>query len=232
MNSTLSPLPAPRGMGCLGKGCITVVCLFLFLVVAFLGGGMWALNRVRHTYSSSEPLALPQTSPTEPPVRETPPPPLPDPVSRPVPTPEAPIPVADVQARWKAFEKAAKRGQKASIELTAAEINALIANSSKLRGKGYVSIENNVGHVKVSVPLNEITFMNGRYLNVEASVQASPDGDPNKARISSIILGNQSVPDDVLDRRLFGWTSIRGSIQKWLADENIAEFRIENGRVF
>ena len=73
--------------------------------------------------------------------------------------------------------------------------------------------------------------MNGRYLNGEATVEASSDGDPDKARITNITLGNQAVPDSVLDQRLLGWSSMRGLIREWLEDKNIAVFKIENGQV-
>jgi len=198
---------------------------------------MWALNHLRHTYSSTEPVTLPEaesptlgTAPTASPVT------TPDPTSgtplEATPTPAAPrVEAANVQARWKAFERAAKRGEKASINLSAAEINTLIAAESNLRGKVFVSMQGNVGRVQVSVPLKGVVFMGGRYLNGEASVQASPDGDPDKAQITDITLGNQSVPDSVLDQRLFGWSSMRGMIQQWLDEENIGVFKIENGQV-
>ncbi|MCA1595549.1 MAG: hypothetical protein LC772_03870, partial [Chloroflexi bacterium] len=145
----------------------------------------------------------------------------------------APMPIdsAPISARWEAFERAAKRGQNASITLSAADINALIASQSHLRGRAFVTIQNNIGHVRVSIPLKDVVLMKGRYLNGEATVQASPDGDPAKAQITNVILANQAVPEGVLDRRLFGWSSMRGMMQDWLNDENIAVFKIENDRV-
>ena len=238
MNTADTPAP-PRdsGLGCLGKGCLTIVCLVVLLVMAFVGGGIWALQRVRHNYSSSEPLPMPEVTTTQtvtttdqasPANGTTPLESNPTPA---IATPAAPINPADAQARWKAFERAAKRNQPASIELSAAEINSLIANEPKLSGKAYVTIENNVGHVKVSIPLKDVVLMGGRYLNGEATVRASPDGDPDKAQISNVILGNQAVPEDMLDRRIFGWSSMRDKIQDWLDGENIAVFKIENDRV-
>lgn len=114
--------------------------------------------------------------------------------------------------------------------MTADDINTLIADDPNARGKGFVRIENNVGRVSVSIPLDEVVFMSGRYLNGEATVRASPDGDPTKAEISEVTIGNQSVSDNFLDRRIFGWSSLRGYIGEWLAEEKIGTFRIENNR--
>jgi len=144
--------------------------------------------------------------------------------------PATPLASGSAPERWKAFEKAARRGEKARIELTASDINALLADGKNTRGKASVSVQNNVGHVTVSVPLDKVMFMNGRYVNGQATVQASPDGDPAKGQISNVTIGNQSVPDDFIDRRIFGWSTIRGYIMEWLDDENIASFRIENNR--
>jgi hypothetical protein len=134
------------------------------------------------------------------------------------------------QARWTAFQRAAREGEKVRIELTAADINTLIAGDPNTRGKAVVRIDDNVGRVTVSIPLDGIAFMGGRYVNGEATVRASPDGDPAKAQISNLIVGSESVPDDFLDRRIFGWSSVRGYINDWLQRENIASFRIENNR--
>ncbi|MFN2509554.1 MAG: hypothetical protein ABR589_12380, partial [Chthoniobacterales bacterium] len=117
------------------------------------------------------------------------------------------------------------------IELTAPEINTLFENDPELRGKAVVSIRDNAARVRVSIPMGKVFMMQGRYLNGEATVESSPDGDPAKARISNIILGSQAVPDAALDQRLFGWASIRSYINDWLQEKEIATFRIENDRV-
>lgn len=219
MNPTVVP-PPPTAKGCCGMGCLTLFALLAFLIFAFVGGAFWATKHVLRTYSAAGPATIPRSEP-----------------SAPAPSGEqgapaaTPINPAEVEVRWKAFERAARHSQKASIALSAAEINALISNDSDLRGKAFVTIQNNVGRVQVSIPLKDVLFMNGRYLNGEATVEASPDGDPDKARITNITFGNQAVPDSVLDQRLLGWSSMRGLIRDWLDDKNIAVFKIENGQV-
>lgn len=234
-------IEAPRrgsGIGCFGKGCGAFLGLLLFLTIAFVGGGYWALRHLQNTYSSTEPLTFANVASSDsslPEVDEGAPA---EPGAAPVIeeqgqtiVPAEPVSVREVQARWRAFEKAADRHQPAHIELSAAEINALIDNDPKLRGKAAVTINHNVARVRVSVPLDGVFMMNGRYLNGEATVEPSPDGDPTHARITNIILANQAVADSALDRRLFGWSSIRGYMTDWLDDKDIRYFTIQDNRV-
>jgi hypothetical protein len=83
----------------------------------------------------------------------------------------------------------------------------------------------------VSIPLDEFFMLGGRFLNGEATVEPSEDGDPAKAKITNVILANQSVPDNILERRVFGWLPIRTLINQWLEEHNIATFSIRDGRV-
>jgi len=217
-------------MGCLGKGCALVV----FFAVALVGGGFWAVRHFRSTYSEPQPLTLAQVT-SENLESYAAPEDIALP-SEPEPAPTAmlaspPVLTGNVQARWDAFEKAADRKRAAQIELTAGDINTLINNASNLRGKGAVEIQNNIGRVTVSVPLDKVVMMGGRYLNGSCTVEASPDGDPAKVRISNIKIANQAVADSWLDQEMFGWRSVRSLISGWLEDQEIESFRIENNRV-
>jgi len=220
--------PAPRAGGCCGMGCLTVMALLIFLGFAFVGGGLWAVHHLGRKYSSPEPSTLPEVITLDAPASVESPA-----LERASPTQPSAAPVQSrpVETRWKAFERAADRNEKAQIELTAGEINALLQNNRNTRGKVFVSIENNVGRVRFSVPLKDVPLMRDRYVNGEASVEASPDGDPAKARITNITLANNSVPDAIVDQHMFGWPSLRGLIADWLSDQEIASFRIENNRV-
>lgn len=223
-------LPPPSsGAGCLGKGCLTFVVLLLILSAALIGGSFWGLHYLRQKYSATEGVKLPTLDRTS----TIAPTPVTEPTASPGETSNASATeyAEEVQARWDAFEDAADRGERARIELTADDINALIQNDREVRGKVFVAIENNIGRVRVSIPLENVFMMGGRYLNGEATVEASPDGDPFKARISNVVLANQPVPDDVLDRQIFGWSSVRTLITDWLNDEDISTFKIQNNRV-
>jgi hypothetical protein len=224
---TPAPTETPRdkGAGCIGKGCLLGAGLLLFLTVAFVAGSYFAVNHLRDKYSSSEPMELPEVTNEEDFVASAPASTTPGGAIAGTP---APVPV---QKRWKAFEKADERNENANIVLTAGEINSLLSSGKNTRGKAFVSIDNNIARVRVSIPLDKIYTMEGRYLNGEATVQSSPDGNPGSARISNIILNNQAVPDSILDTRLFGWSSIRSHINGWLAKEQITSFKIQDNKV-
>ena len=234
--------PPPRVAGCLGMGCMTFVALIVFLIVAFVAGGFWALQQVRRTYSSDRPLPIPQVEPAtsgsassaEPTVADASPA-LEDDSTGTAPStsasPGVRILTGSAQDRWDEFQRAARRGEKVHIELTANDINTLLADDARTRGKAFVRIDGSVGRVTVSIPLDGLALMSGRYLNGEATVRSSPDGDPGKAQISNVTIGNEAMPDDFLDRRIFGWSTIRNYVTDWLDDENVGMFRIENNRV-
>lgn len=223
-------------MGCFGKGCLSFVALVLFLAMAFVAGGIWAVHHLRDTYSSTESQDLPDEVTSESASAQTDATPGETAIVQSTVAPST-SPTLDVSSRpvtttsWKEFQKAGHRHQKARIELSASDINGLLQESSNTRGKAFVSIDGNVGHVRVSIPLDKIYTMEGRFLNGEATVRSSPDGDPAKAQISEIKFGNESVPNDFIDRRVFGWSSVRDYVTEWLNDQDIGVFRIENGRV-
>ena len=219
----------------------------VLLLVALAGGTYWGIKRIQNSYAQTEPMTFPEvttawqqgTAEQEQDAQ----PEEPEPLAQP-PEPADPVETVagDVHQRWKAFEKAADKGQKARIELSAPDINALLNASSNTRGKAHVSVQDNVGRVQVSIPLDDlfandgwaqsILGVEGRYLNGEANVEASPDGDPAKARISNVKIGNQAVSDDWLDRQFMGMKSVRMAISDWLADQEIESFYIRNNRAY
>ena len=137
----IEPPPKTKRSGCLGKGCIAVIVLMILLAAAFFVGGYVGM---RYVVTSTEPKQIPQIETTEadqtavqqrwddftegrhivPPI-EAPTPPT----EGATPTEVAPPPPPPSANR---------------IELTAGDINQLIAGSRKLRGKGFVSIQDNV----------------------------------------------------------------------------------------
>lgn len=248
MSNGTESVPPQSGGGCLGKGCTTVLGLGAFLVIALIAGTFWGIHYLRG-FSSPEPLPLPIAENTPAVVDTYVPPaatqPAPLPTAAPVtaaPQPEAtpalpvPTPTPNVVSAtplvgdWKSFQRAAKRGQAVRIELTDADINGLIAGSDDARGKVWVSINNDVGRVQVSMPLEGVPTMSGRYLNGELTVQSSPDGDPAKVRVSNILLNGQPVSNAFLDRSLFGYPSLRTVVGQWVTQQRIGTFRIENNR--
>ena len=113
------------------------------------------------------------------------------------------------------------------IELSASDINQLIAANRKLRGKAFVSIENNLAHVQVSVPLEKVGFR-GRFLNGELQVRAAPDRNPRNIEITEVSLGG--VSDKILNS-LLGFRSLRSYADQYATEYDITSFAIEDNKV-
>ena len=217
MTSWIEPPPKQKGMGCLGKGCMFLVIFILLLAAAFFIGGYVG---VRYVVTSTEPREIPQIETSE----------------------------AEQQAvrnRWEDFKNSSRTAPPETttptaptegasptpagnrIELTAADINQLIAASRKLRGKAFVSIENNVARVQVSVPLEKVGFR-GRYLNGELQVRAAPDRNPRNIEITEVSAGG--VSDKVLNT-LLGFRSLRSYADQYASEYDITSFAIEDNKV-
>jgi hypothetical protein len=224
MTSWIEPPPKRKGMGCIGKGCLLIIVFLILLAVAFVIG----------FYVGTKPKEIPQVQSTvdeqdavkarwdefedgkrsEPPVNQMP---VPAPSLAPdeTPAPEAtPVPVETPPS--------ANR-----IELTANDINNLISGSRKARGKGFVSIDNNVARVQVTYPLDKIG-LRGRFLNAELAVRPSPDGNPHNAQISQISL--MGLPQGMVNT-LMGSHSAQSYVDDFASTHGITSFRIENNKV-
>ena len=222
MTSWIEPPPKQKKVGCLGKGCLLIAIFLILLGVAFVVG----------FYVGTKPKEIPQvqtsedeqnavrarwqefeaTTRNEPVVTPALPPPSPTPDQ--TPTLEAiPTPSATPSAN--------------RIELTANDINQLIAQSRRTRGKAFVSIDNDVAHVQVTIPLEKVGFR-GRFLNGEFAVRAAPDRNPRNLQITQGSL--TGVPDSVLNS-LMGTHSIHSYVDEFASRHGITSFTIENNKV-
>jgi hypothetical protein len=217
MTSWIEPPPKQKGMGCLGRSCLLFVIFVVLLAAAFFIGGYVG---VRYVVTSTTPREIPQIETSEADQRA-------------------------VENRWEEFkmsrnlttatmsqdppvEGATPAPSSANrIELTASDINQLIAGSRKLRGKAFVSIENNVARVQVSVPLEKVGFQ-GRFLNGEFQARAAPDGNPRNLEVTEVSLGG--VSEKVLNA-LLGFRSLRSYVDQYASEYDISRLSIENNTV-
>lgn len=221
MTSWIEPPPKRKGMGCFGKGCLLIVVLLVLLAVAFFIG----------VYTGTKPVEIPQVETSEdeqnavrtrwnefeaasrnepdlsPPVPTAPPEEAPTPDAAPAPVPSPP---------------SANR-----IELTANDINQLIAGSRRARGKAFVSIDNNVARVRISVPLDKVGFA-GRSLNGEFAVSAPADRNPRNLQVSQVSMSG--LPDGMVGS-LLGSRSVQSYVDEFASEHGITSFTIENNKV-
>jgi hypothetical protein len=220
MTSWIEPPPKPKGMGCLGKGCLLIIVFLVLLVVAFVIG----------FYVGTKPKEIPQVQTSEDEQnavaarwdefeaaskQETPP-------VAPAVTPNPDTPPAPEATPTPAATPSSNR-----IELTANDINQLIARSRRTRGKAFVSIDNDVAHVQVTVPLEKVGFR-GRFLNGSFAVRPPADHNPRNLQISEMSF--TGVPDGVLST-LLGSHSTQSYIDEFASEHGITSFTIENNKV-
>jgi hypothetical protein len=223
MPTWIEPPPKQRRTGCLGKGCMMLVIFLILLAVAFFIGGYVG---VRYVVTSDKPKEIATIESTE----------------------------ADqdaVRNRWEEFKVGPRSAPVETtttttttttppdatptppapssnrIELTATDINQLIAGSRNVRGKAFVSIENNVARVQVSVPLEKVGFR-GRFLNGEFQVRSAADRNPRNIEITEVSLGG--VSEKVLNS-LLGFRSLRSYADEYAREYDITSFSIEDNKV-
>src|SRR5882762_7536950 len=140
-----TPGPAPGGMGCFAKGCLSLIIAGLVLVAVVVGGGFFLLNRAVQVFTSTQPVQI-QVRPATP----------------------AELQVAE--AKLDTLRSAVRNHQEATIEFNANEINALITNEPEFRGaRGHarVAIANSIASLDVSAPLDSMHWkrLKGRWFN-------------------------------------------------------------------
>src|SRR5215472_13675991 len=196
MNTPLEP-PPKRGMGCFAKGCLTLVVLVILLVVIGVGGTFWS---VRHVYLSDKPAPMPEASPPSETGTVTP-----QETSTPAPIERSP----EVRERLDTMKKAARVHEQSDMELTAADINALIAANRKSSGTASVGIDGNVLQAQLSIPLKrlDLPFRNAlglgdRYLNASVTIVAPLGTNASNVQLSEVTLNGRSIPTGLLDWQL------------------------------
>ncbi len=210
MNTWIEGPPAQekRGLGFVGKACLILACFIVFLMIAgtidlyfgmrthsaVVNSVVWA--KKSHVLSQ-EPSPVPQFETTEQNINAT-------------------------RQKWKDFEKNTRnqpadmepsiepgaddltRNQPAFIELTADDLNNLIARIRHLRDKAFVTIEDNRLRIRMSVPVGEYVREGNYYLNADIVITSEGRQSLDNPRVSGIIINNQSLPSDVLDWKYDG----------------------------
>jgi hypothetical protein len=169
------PPKAPASRGCFFYGCLFAAILGVLGVLA--AGGLAYLayrsyaNLVRD-YTATSPAPLP-----------------------PVEMPEDQRKALD--ERWAAFRKALDDGKPAEIELNADELNVLVSQSPKLKGRVHFTLKGDQATADVSIPLEGLPMGSGRYLNGSATLTGSiRDGDL-VVRATDMVVNGKPLPPNI-----------------------------------
>jgi hypothetical protein len=206
---------------------MTLVVLAILLVVVGFGGSFWA---VRHVYLSDKPAPIPEaTAATEANA------PTPGETSIAAATEKS----AEVRERFDTMKKAARAHEQTGVELTAADINSLIAANRKSRGMASVGINDTALQAQFSIPLQrlDVPFRNAlglgdRYLNASVSIVAPPGTNASSVQLSDVTLNGHTIPAGLLDWQLPGvGKSLRTYVIKYANKYGVTDGEIRDGKV-
>jgi hypothetical protein len=226
MNALLEQQPK-RGMGCFGKGCLILIILGILLVVVGIGGSFWA---VRHVYLSDKPAPIPETTAPNETSAATP-----GETSAATPSEKS----AEVRERLDTMKQAARAREATEVELTAADINTLIAANRKSRGTASLGIDGGVAQAQFSIPLErlDVPFRNAfglgnRYLNATVTIVAPPGTNASNVQLSEVTLNGHSVPAGLLDLGIpVVGRSLRSYVIKYANQYGVTDGEIRDGKI-
>lgn len=137
--------PAPAGMGCFARGCLILVICILVLCGAFIGGGLFFMNRAVDIFTSSAPTQI-QTQPATAAGTQT------------------------AEAKFDTLRSAMRNRVETTVEFTAEDINALIQHDPEfrdMRGRVRVAIANSIASLDISAPLDKLKWerLKGHWFN-------------------------------------------------------------------
>ena len=208
--------PPPKPMGCFAKGCLILTVFGVVLAIACGAGIYWGFQHhsavVRGMYWLTKTHAI---------------------TNAPAPIPPHETSDARSQAaveHWRDFETSVRAGQPAEIELTADEINDLIASNRDMRGKMFVSIEGDRVRLQVSMPLGEIAGRSGYYFNGDIAIQSEGREPLVRPNLTKITVNSQQLPADVLDWK-YRSRRLRDYLEETENPWNTATFEIRDGKL-
>jgi hypothetical protein len=199
MNGWVEAPPPRRGLGCFARGCLILVGFGVVLAIACLAGLYWGLQRhsaivhgifwLAKTHSISEaPAPVPEFAASDEQIQAT-------------------------QERWRDFKQKARAGQPAEIELTADDLNSLIAANWDPGWKAFVSIEGNQLRLQSSLPLGEFFGRSGYYFNGDTVIQSNGAQTLEHPQLNRIVVNHEPVPKGFLD-----WKYHSRRLREYLAE--------------
>jgi hypothetical protein len=216
MNTWVEAPPPRQGLGCFARGCLTLLIFAIVLAIAGFAGMYWGLHRHSALFYGSYWLAKTRSI-----------------AKAPTPVPEfnsSDQQIERVRERWQDFEQKARAGQAAEIELSADDINALIATTEGVRGKVFASIDGDQLRLQASVPIGGLLGRPGYYFNGEVVIELEGAQSPDSPRFSRLTINGEHAPTDFLD-----WKYRSRQLREYLTEQrnayDIGTIEIRDGKV-
>jgi hypothetical protein len=195
--------PPRKGLGCFVRGCLIVLVFAIVLAIACFAGMYWGLHRHSALFYGSYWLAKTRSI-----------------AEAPGPVPEFSASGQQTQSireRWQDFEQKTRAGQPAEIELSADDINTLIATNNDVRGKVFASVEGNQLRLQTSVPIGGFLGRPGYYFNGDVIIQFNGAQSPDNPQFNRITINGEQVPTDFLN-----WKYRSRQLREYVADQRNA----------
>jgi hypothetical protein len=134
-----------------------------------------------------------------------------------------------VQESWRDFEQKIRARQQAEIELTADDVNSLIAANRDKRWKAFVSMEENRLRLQTSVPLGEFLGRSG-YFNGDIMIQLNGAQSLERPQLNRIVVNSKPVPRDLLNWK-YRSRRLRDYIAEYRNSYDIGTIEIRDGKL-
>ena len=208
--------PPRRGLGCFGRGCLIFLVFVIVLAIACFTGMDWGLHRHSALFYGSYWLAKTRSL-----------------AEAPSPVPEfsgSDQQIQRVHERRQDFEQKTRAGQSAEIELSADDVNALIATTEDIRGKLFVSMDGDQLRLQTSLPIGEFLGRSGYYFNGEVLLELEGAQSPDNPRFTKLTVNGEQVPTDFLD-----WKYRSRHLRDYVTDQrnayDIGTIEIRDGKL-
>jgi hypothetical protein len=215
MNGWVEAPPPRKGLGCFARGCLILVVFGIVLAIACVAGLYWGFQRhsaivhaiywLAKTHSIAKaPAAVPEFAASEEQIQRG-------------------------QERWRDFEQKIRAGQQAEIELTADDLNSLIAANRDRRWKAFVSMEDTRLRLQTSVPLGEFLGRSG-YFNGDIMIQLNGAQSLENPQLNRVVVNSEPVPRDLLNWK-YRSRRLRDYIAEYQNTYDIGAIEIRNGKL-
>ena len=216
MNTWVEAPPPRKGLGCLGRGCLILLVFAIVMAIACFAGMYWGLHRHSALFYGSYWLAKTRSL-----------------AEAPTPVPEFSASDRQIQLareHWQDFEQKARAGQTAEIELSADDINALIATTEGVRGKVFAAIDGDQLRLQVSMPIGGFLGRPGYYFNGDVIIELKGAQPLDSPQFSRITINGEQMPTDFLD-----WKYRSRELREYLVEQrnayDVSTIEIRDGKV-
>jgi hypothetical protein len=216
MNTWVEAPPRRKGLGCFAQGCLILSIFAIVLAIACFVGMYWGVHRHSALFYGSYWLAKTRSI-----------------AEAPTPVPEfsgSDQQIQRVRESWQDFAQKTRAGQPAEIELSADDINALIATSEDVRGKVFASIDGDQLRLQTSVPIGGFFGRPGYYFNGDVIIELKGAQSLDSPRFSRITINGEQVPTDFLS-----WKYRSRQLRDYLVEQrnayDVGTIEIRDGKV-